>query len=285
MNYIGVDIGGSHITAAIVDITQGIIVKTSIARAKVNPHASADEILGVWANAILQASNGTDAYQLGIAMPGPFDYQTGICLMKNVNKYDALYGFNIKEALAERLNLAPQSVIFRNDSEAFLAGEMRFGAGKGFQKGIGITLGTGLGTSIFNNGIAQDMGLGITYQMLEGVVEDYISTRWFVDTYRQKTQKSIEGVKQLVQVYSEDETARQIFGDFAENLSFFICEFIKQFTPEVIVVGGNIAQASEKFFPYIQQQLSQFPHPIHLVRATLNEQAALMGAIDIGLTD
>ncbi len=284
MKYIGVDIGGSHITAAIVALNTGTVVDSTIARAKVNPHASADEILGVWANAIKQASNGANAYQLGIAMPGPFDYQTGICLMKNVNKYDALYGINIKEALAERLNVEPQSIIFRNDSEAFLVGEMRFGAGKGFQKGIGITLGTGLGTSIFDNGIAQDMGLGITYQMLEGVAEDYISTRWFVNTYQQKTQRSIEGVKQLVQVYTEDETARQIFGDFAENLGFFICEFIKQFTPEVIVVGGNIAQASEKFFPYIQQQLSQYPHQIQLVRATLNEQAALMGAVDFGLT-
>lgn len=285
MNYIGVDIGGSHITAATVDLNKGIVVEQSIARAKVNPHASADEILHIWTTAIAQASQNCTAIQLGIAMPGPFDYTTGICSMKNVNKFDALYGINIKEALAERLNLAPQSIIFRNDSEAFLAGEMRFGAGKGFQKGIGITLGTGLGTSIFDNGIAQDMGLGITYQMLEGVAEDYISTRWFVNTYQQKTQKNIEGVKQLVQLYSEDETARQIFGDFAENLGFFICEFIKQFTPEVIVVGGNIAQASEKFFPYIQQQLHQFPHPIHLVRATLNEQAALMGAIDFGLTD
>lgn len=98
---------------------------------------------------------------IGIAMPGPFDYLTGICLMKNVNKYESLYGLNIKQELSDRLGIDVQNIVFRNDSEAFLAGEMRFGAGKGLKKGIGITLGTGLGTSIYQNGEAQDMALGI----------------------------------------------------------------------------------------------------------------------------
>ena len=60
---------------------------------------------------------------------------------------------------------------------------------------MGITLGTGLGTSIYQNDEARDMALGINYQMLDGVAEDYISTRWFVNTYQLKTQKSVEGVK------------------------------------------------------------------------------------------
>jgi glucokinase len=51
---------------------------------------------------------------------------------------------------------------------------MRFGAGKGLEKGMGITLGTGLGTSIYQNGEAQDMALGINYPMLEGCEGLYI---------------------------------------------------------------------------------------------------------------
>jgi glucokinase len=125
---------------------------------------------------------------------------------------------------------------------------MRFGAGKGFDRGMGITLGTGLGTSIYEHNEARDMALGINYPMLEGVAEDYISTRWFVSTYQLKTQKSVEGVKQLVQLYSSDEAVRELFEDFGQNLSSFVHGFIKQFTPEVVVIGGNIANASEKFF-------------------------------------
>ncbi|MDI9881544.1 ROK family protein [Flectobacillus longus] len=278
MKHIGVDIGGSHITAAQVDLNAGKVIPSTVVRAKVYPHGNAEEILGTWAKTIAEACGEVIDCQLGIAMPGPFDYLTGICLMKNVNKYEALYGLNIKQELSERLGIDTQNIVFRNDSEAFLAGEMRFGAGKGLVRGIGITLGTGLGTSIYQNCEAQDMALGINYPMLEGVAEDYISTRWFVDTYRLKTQSSIEGVKQLVQLYPTDVIARELFEDFGQNLSSFIRGFIKQFEPEVIIIGGNIAQASEKFFPTIIQQLSANP-TIQLRKAILNEEASLLGAL------
>jgi len=279
MKNIGVDIGGSHITAAQVDLTEGKIITSTIARAKVYPHGSAEEILGAWTKTIAEACGGGSDCQLGIAMPGPFDYLTGICLMKKVNKYEALYGLNIKEELSARLGIAAQNIIFRNDSEAFLAGEMRFGAGKGLARGIGITLGTGLGTSIYQNGEAQDMALGINYPMLEGVAEDYISTRWFVSAYQSRTQSSIEGVKQLLQLYPSDVIARELFEDFGQNLSSFIQGFIKQFEPEIIIIGGNIAHASEKFFPTIIHQLSDYNPTIQLQKAILNEEAALLGAL------
>ncbi len=279
MKHIGVDIGGSHITAAQVDLNAGKVISSTVVRAKVYPHGSAEGILGTWAKTIAEACGEEIDCQLGIAMPGPFDYLTGICLMKNVNKYEALYGLNIKQELSERLGIDAQNIVFRNDSEAFLAGEMRFGAGKGLARGIGITLGTGLGTSIYQNDEAQDMALGINYPMLEGVAEDYISTRWFVETYRLKAQSSIEGVKQLVQLYPTDVIARELFEDFGQNLSSFIQGFIKQFEPEVIIIGGNIAQASEKFFPTIIQQLSGYNPTIQLRKAILNEEASLLGAL------
>ncbi|NBA75553.1 ROK family protein [Emticicia sp. ODNR4P] len=279
MKHIGVDIGGSHITAAQVDLHKGEVIASTLSRAKVHPHGTAEEILGTWSNTIREALGGSVEGQIGIAMPGPFDYLTGICLMKNVNKYDALYGLNIKEEFSERLGIAPENIVFRNDSEAFLAGEMRFGAGKSFDRGMGITLGTGLGTSIYEHNEARDMALGINYPMLEGVAEDYISTRWFVSTYQLKTQKSVEGVKQLVQLYSSDEAVRELFEDFGQNLSSFVHGFIKQFTPEVVVIGGNIANASEKFFPNLSQQLSEYQPPIQLRKAILNEEAALLGAL------
>lgn len=279
MKHIGVDIGGSHITAAQVDLQKGEVVASTLSRAKVHPHGSAEEILSIWADTIKRVFKGSEDGRIGIAMPGPFDYLTGICLMKNVNKYESLYGLNIKQELSDRLGIDVQNIVFRNDSEAFLAGEMRFGAGKGLEKGIGITLGTGLGTSIYQNGEAQDMALGINYPMLEGVAEDYISTRWFVDTYQLKTQNSIEGVKQLVQLYPSDVIARKLFEDFGQNLSSFIHGFIKRFEPEVIIIGGNIVHASEKFFPTIIQQLAAYNPTIQLHKAILNEEASLLGAI------
>ena len=49
---IGADIGGSHITTAVVDLESGNILPGTRVRAAVNAHAPADEILGIWETAI-----------------------------------------------------------------------------------------------------------------------------------------------------------------------------------------------------------------------------------------
>jgi glucokinase len=45
--------------------------------------------------------------RIGISMPGPFDYENGICLIKGQNKYEALYGLYIKGLLADKLGIEP----------------------------------------------------------------------------------------------------------------------------------------------------------------------------------
>lgn len=276
--YIGVDIGGSHITAAVVNLVSGTINEASLRRMPVDSYASADEILTTWTTTVRQTiqSDNLANCQIGIAMPGPFDYENGICWMKNVNKYDHLYGLDIRQALAARLHISPAQICFRNDAEAFLAGEMTFGAGKGFTKGLGITLGTGLGTSLFEKGKAYDLALGINHPLHEGVAEDYISTRWFIKRYSQLTQHPIAGVKELVDTYETNLAARQTFDEFAQNLSVVMEEFVALYQPDVIVFGGNIAQSSALFFPVINARLMA---QVMLRQSALNEYAALMGAV------
>jgi len=280
--YIGVDIGGSHMTASIVNLFSGTIEKASLQRIQVEPHASANEILELWATTISKVVPLENLYncQIGIAMPGPFDYENGICWMKNVNKYDHLYGLDIRQELAKRLGIAPSQISFRNDAEAFLAGEMVFGAGRGFSKGLGITLGTGLGTSLFEKGKAYDLALGINHPLHEGVAEDYISTRWFIKRYTQLTQDTIAGVKELVGAYKTNPAARQTFDEFAQNLSVVMEQFVALYQPDVIVFGGNIAQSSELFFPVIDARLMG---QVTLRQSALNEYAALMGSVSHGV--
>lgn len=44
-----------------------------------------------------------------LAFPGPFDYEQGICLMKGLDKYDRLYGINLRQVFSERLGVARES--------------------------------------------------------------------------------------------------------------------------------------------------------------------------------
>lgn len=283
--YIGADIGGTHITAALVDIHLGKAADQSLRRSNINPHAQAEEILAIWADTLRKT---VDSYELqdcliGIAMPGPFDYMNGICLMRQVNKYDHLYGINIKNELARRLRISSEQIIFRNDAEAFLEGEMLFGAGKPFEKGLGITLGTGLGTSLFDNGNAIDLALGINHPLHNGVAEDFISTRWFTARYEALTQRPVSGVKELFEKSGTDSFAKQVFEEFGQNISTVMEDFVETYTPQAIIFGGNIAQASSQFFPAIEKQLANYTPKIVLKKTVLHEYAALMGAVGFGV--
>ncbi|MFN8352862.1 MAG: ROK family protein [Spirosomataceae bacterium] len=284
--YIGVDVGGSHITAAPVNLNKGQIDELRLYRASVNPHANANDVLNTWAQVIAKAMR--DVYRpdclLCIAVPGPFDYEQGICLMQHVNKYDALYGLNIRQELAKRLALGSHQIMFRNDAEAFIEGEMRFGAGQSFQKGMGITLGTGLGTSLFEYPQAQDLGLGITHPLYDGAAEDYLSTRWFLGRYLALSQQAVTGVKELAARHATDRYAQQVFAEFVHNLTLVLSDFMDIYHPEIIVLGGNITQSAELFFPQLKQQLASYSPQVTIRLSVFHELAGLLGAVGLELS-
>lgn len=119
--YIGVDIGGSHITAAHVDATTFKVIENTLKRERVAAMDSLEVIIQSWLNVLstLIVRDNGESTKIGIAMPGPFDYEKGISMMQNQEKYDALYGVNVKEILAERLDIPAADIVFINDAEAF----------------------------------------------------------------------------------------------------------------------------------------------------------------------
>lgn len=272
---LGVDIGGSHITAALVNLDCQSIIPGTRVRQPVKAGGTAEEIISSWASCLLKAIAQTAAFsgKIAIAMPGPFDYLEGISFMKGQNKYDALYGKKVKVLLARKLNCPEKTILFRNDASSFLQGELFGGAGKGFGKALGLTLGTGLGSAYAQSGLAEDADLW-RMAFKEGIAEDYLSSRWFIHRYKVLVGQEIEGVKELVPLAGKDKAVQQVFFEFGRNLSDFLREVWEKFMPEGVILGGNIAQA----FPLFRSALEeQFPST-NLYLSRLGEDAALMGA-------
>ncbi|RZL50552.1 MAG: ROK family protein [Pedobacter sp.] len=276
---LGIDIGGSHITAALVNLEDGTLDQHSYKRSAINSKGNADDIFTAWTDVIKDAlSNNLNAeLRIGIAMPGPFDYENGISLIKDQDKYNALYHLNIKQALAERLNIEPSQIKFVNDAAAFMHGEVFYGAAKGYRNALGLTLGTGLGSATSINGVAKDAELWNS-SFLSGIAEDYLSTKWFVKKYAALTGKEISGVKALASVVNDDRYARQIFNEFGRALGHFLADFIKNTGSEVVVLGGNIAQAFDLFAPHLIDNLKAYHLKTEIKLTALNEHAALIGA-------
>lgn len=279
---ISADVGGSHITVAGIDLTDKKIIDETRLRLSVNSNGTWAEILCTWANALKVAMQRIDAgvnTVVAIAMPGPFDYKNGISWIKGLGKYEDLYGLNIKQYLASELGIGTQHIIFRNDAEAFLHGEVFAGAGLGFNKVIGITLGTGLGSAKSSDGITTDVNRGNS-AFGESIADDYMSTRWFVKRYSELAGKTVANVKELVRHIENDNDAfaLQVFEEFTNNLMLFLKDFIDDEQPDVLIIGGNIARASQLFLPALKRGLAGFFDGIDIKIAQLGEDSAIMGA-------
>ena len=286
---IGADIGGSHISSVLVDMETGRMIPESLAEQKVNNQASADEILNDWALALRKTMNSATIDELsgiGFAMPGPFDYKTGVALMKNVAKYDSLYGINVGNELKKLLQL-PAEMPFRylNDALSFAVGECWTGKATGYNNVVAITLGTGFGSAFLTNGVPVIEGdrvpkMGYVYHIPyeNGIADDYFSTRWFIKEYFLRSGIQVSGVKEIADRVNHDPIARQIFEHFGTAIGNFLAPLLSKFGAECLVIGGNISGAYPLFGPSFESALGDQNVNVKTVISELMESAAMAGS-------
>lgn len=270
------DIGGTHVTASVVDIHQWQVVTESTIRHHVDSHADAKSILSAWAapfQEVIRSRADNDNPVIGIAMPGPFDYENGISRMRNQDKYDKLYGMDIRQELAERTGVAGANIRFINDAAAFLQGEVFAGKHNGHAKILGITLGTGLGSAIWERGSnAVDADLWKT-PYLDSNMEEHLVTRWFK---REAAQHgvSVTGLRELLQLRDELTFVDDLLAEYSHHLLQFIQFFSEQEGTDKLIIGGNISKAWDTFRSFNTEGFNRFDIRI----SQLGEHAALIGA-------
>ncbi len=277
---IGADIGGTHCTAAVVDLKQRKIVTSSLSRMPLNANAAAGDIIAAWSSCIASAKKDISIAAVCLAMPGPFDYEQGISLMQGQHKYEALYGLNVKQLLAQSLQLTEAAIFMANDAACFLYGEVFGGAAvKHADKTvIGITLGTGLGSAIYKEGTARNADLWCM-PFLEGIAEDYLSSHWCVQRFNTLTGIMVSGVRELAQLATSDERAMLVFHEFGNHLAQMLAQFIEMEHPSAVCIGGNISKAFPLFGNILAETLGRrYPH-ISIEPSILGEEAAMLGAV------
>lgn len=276
---IGIDIGGSHITSALVNGSSYSIKENSFERNKIDSSGAADAILNGWLanikNTLQKCSSRPD--KIAFAMPGPFDYEKGISLIKNLHKYDSLYGKDLKSFLSSELGFKPENIRFRNDAEAFLAGEIEISNYNSHSSTLGITLGTGLGSALSQNGIVRDANFAVT-PFMNGIAEEYLSTRWFTSTFSKVSGKTIRDVKNMLSQEDCQDIISGIFEEFTQNLTSFLTSVIIKENTETIIIGGNIARASDRFLEKLSSNLSRVNPGLRIHLAGSGEVSAIVGA-------
>jgi len=214
-----------------------------------------------------------------LAVPGPFDLQAGVSLMRHKLPY--LYGVDLRKALAARFGLQPAQVRFLNDADAYLLGEVGAGAARGFRRAVGLTLGTGIGSAFAVDGQLVTQGPGVptggeiwNLPYRGGIVEDFVSSRAIVGNYERRTGKKCE-VVDLAAAALSDPAAKQAFVEFGDHLGIIICTLLVEFRADVIVLGGGISRSARLFLPAVQAHIGD--SPIQLRVSELKDKAALVG--------
>jgi glucokinase len=286
---IGADIGGSHITCAVIDLTTGNIIRETVSEREVNNQAPAAEIIGVWADALSGALKKVpfeNVKGIGFAMPGPFDYVKGICYIRGVAKYENMYGVNVQEEIGKALKVPGDFLIrFMNDASSFAVGEAWVGSAVNSVRSLSITLGTGFGSAFISDRIPicdgpQVPKIGCVYHLpyRDGIADDYFSTRGLLGRYKNLTGKELKGVKELASVASSDPVAMEVFADFGDNLARFLAPWLIGFGAEVLVIGGNISHAYNLFGKAFESALLTEKCTTKVALSKLKEDAALIGS-------
>lgn len=225
MDILGIDIGGSGIKGAPVDLNQGVLVAERLRIA--TPQPATPDAVADTVGRIIRHFNWTGPVGCGL----PSVVQNGVARTA-ANIDSSWIGTDVRTLLSQRTG-CPVTVI--NDADAAGIAEMRFGAGRGRNGTIlMVTVGTGLGTALFRDGaLVPNTELG--HLLLNGkVAEKYASA-----------------------------AAREDLGlsykTWAKRLDLYLHQLQSLFWPDLFILGGGISKKHEKFFPFLTIETEFLP--------------------------
>ena len=272
------DVGGSHVSAAVCHGEKYELGPVAIALyADVETSdAFVDLLCALGAKAATGCEGGMGAT---LAVPGPFNFEAGISLMKHKLPY--LYGVDLRHALSGRLGCEPGEGRFLNDADAYLLGEVGAGVARGFRRAVGLTLGTGIGAAFTVDGRLVTEGPGVpadgeiwNVPYESGIVEDFVSARAVSGNYERRTGKKCT-VAELAAVAPSDPDAEAAFEEFGQHLGRVVGVLLADFAADVVVLGGGISRSAHLFLPVTQSQISD--ETLLLRVSELKDRAPLVG--------
>jgi glucokinase len=279
-----IEIGGTHVTAARVDVASRSVDPGSLLRRDLPSTGTCDELLQIIRDTVVSLARA-DVHRWGAAVPGPFDYERGICTIEGVGKLEALHGVDMRSMFASALQVAPEAIRFLNDADAFLLGESWAGTARGHDAVIGITLGTGLGSAFMRGGEIREAGPGVPPEgRLDLVpfrgapVEDVISRHGLLAAYRRAGRDAADVIEIAERANAGERAALATFREFGASLGEFLGPFIEVFAPSCIVFGGSITRAWPLFTDAFRSTCAPAARVATIRVAEHVEEAPLLGA-------
>jgi glucokinase len=284
------DIGGTSVKSAVVG-DDGAVAARSLTIDPVDSAGSREEILGAFARALgralrLAREERMPLAGIGISICGPFDYERGISKITGLDKYEAIYDVDVKQALIEELRL-PEALPFLFDVDAwsFARGEVWTGAARPYRRVIVFTLGTGVGSAFAADGRIVSDGNGVPWlgwvsgqKYRQGILNDYISRTFMIRRYQELGGPRIDVKDMAARADRGDPTARQVFVEVARELGGFLRHHhVEEFQAECLVFGGQISKSFHLLAGPLREELRDVRCPKAIIPAADIEGSAIKG--------
>ncbi|MHB9759082.1 polyphosphate--glucose phosphotransferase [Streptomyces sp. BYX5S] len=242
MQIFGVDIGGSGIKGAPVDLGRGDLAQE---RHKVlTPHPATPEAVADGVKQVVDHFGDARPDRVGITFPGVVTGGSTIRTAANVDK--SWVDVDAQDLLSKKLGGLPVTVL--NDADAAGVAEMNFGAGRD-RKGtvLLLTFGTGIGSALFSEGVlVPNTELG--HLELDGH-----------DAEKRASTKA-----------REDHDLS--WEHWAHRVQNYLAHVEMLFSPDLFIIGGGISRKAHKFLPLIEGIKAE------IVPAELQNNAGIVGA-------
>ncbi len=280
---IGIDLGGTTMTAGLVDESYQIVGKVTWATRLPRPAEDLEQALADLCRTVAKNAgvSFSDVRYVGIGTPGSVNFTTGFV---GYNTNFGYYDWNLGPDLEGLLGC---KVYVENDANAAAFGEYIAGGAKGCKDAVVITLGTGIGSGIILGGkilrgfnfAAGEMGHTVIVKGgrpcncgRRGCWERYASSRALSEDAREAVRKNPESLMLKLAggdanrmnakipfdaMAAGDETARTVVNNWIEYVACGIANVVNTFEPEVICIGGGVSNQGETLLAPIRAYVEE----------------------------
>lgn len=308
---IGIDVGGTNVKIALVDDNGKIIYSNSVPTyAKMGYEYTVNNIKQAIKD-LMKETNTTPSNIEGIGFdfPGQVDCKTGV--VKLAPNIPGWVNVPIAQMIEDEFSIPTR---IDNDVRCAALGELKFGAGRGCENFICITVGTGIGSGIVINGkvvrgatnAAGELG-HIKLQMNGGPIcgcgdtgcleafasgpaivamaQEYIKGGKSTKFREMAAAEGGEITPYMVAKAAEegDPVAKRIFEIVGEYIGIGLTSVINLLNPERVIIGGGVAESGELLLGPIRKTIKERAmvvagNAVEIVPAQLGNSAGVIGA-------
>ena len=271
---IGVDVGGTNLRACLVNDQKIVKIKKVALENQDDLQSTLDQLIH-----LIKAVYQPNIHGIGVGVPSVVDLENGI--VHNVVNIPSWKRVPLKAILEKEFDVP---VYVNNDVNCFTLGEKNFGIARDYSTIAGITIGTGIGAGlIINNELYSGANCGAGeigyFPYLDHDLEYYCSSNFFLKVHNTTAYDA------FVQAEENDAKALKIWEEFGKHLGVALRSVMYAYDPDIIVLGGSIANA----YPYFKNQMqitmsdTWFPNSLKRLKICRSsvENVSMLGAASL----